>query len=227
MQQLCQKKKIGFLNKMKKILEKIVIMLPYFILILITGFLFVFYFKNTPDFQQLIQLLQTLIWPIIVLLGLLFFKKVFTYLFLSMEEFNFFGNRGKLKDIRDIIEEKVEKRIKEEKEQENRKIESAKFTAELEKVKKSKSNSDKKIEETENLTKKIFKMYQDLSKNHDIALNELNEFRKRQAERDARMAAIRERIKLRTITENDNVNEMNSAPKADKSEEPKNTQKIK
>lgn len=51
-----------------------------------------------------------------VLFGLFLFKRIIAYLFLSMESFNFFGAKGRIRPVEEVIEERVNKKIKEEKE---------------------------------------------------------------------------------------------------------------
>jgi hypothetical protein len=207
---------------MKNFLEKIINSLPYFILALLFGSLLILIFRQKLGYEQFIGIVQTLIWPAIVLIGLLFFRKVFTYLFLSMEEFNFFGTRGKLRDAREIIEEKVEKRITEERERKVREEEATEFATELKKAKDSKEDSDKKAEENLKIAKEIFGKYQDISKTNAEMTKELNEFRRRQEEKEARIAMIKSRISQKATSESQSESniEITDVPKADKSTEP-------
>lgn len=59
--------------------------------------------------KDVFEQLGVVVWPVVVLIVALFFKKVFTYLFFSMEEFNFFGARGQLIDVKTMIAQEVEK----------------------------------------------------------------------------------------------------------------------
>ncbi len=71
------------------------------------------------DFSHFLRLVEIGIWPITVLICAFFFRKVFTYLFFSVEEYNFFGIRGSLKSVTSVIEERArmleEKRLMDEK----------------------------------------------------------------------------------------------------------------
>lgn len=111
---------------MKKFSEKVISLLPYFILVVLAGTIFSFSYKNDMSYDQLIELIKVLTWPLLVLITIFFFRKVFTYLFFSMEEFNFFGTKGGLKDVEVMIQEQVEKRLKEKnKEEENARTKNA------------------------------------------------------------------------------------------------------
>lgn len=78
-----------------------------------------------------------MIWPSIVLISLLFFKKVFTYFFFSLEEFNFFGTKGKLKNVEVMIREKADDLWKKEKDESALEKEREDGKRELEALKKS------------------------------------------------------------------------------------------
>jgi len=91
---------------MKNIINKIINFSPYLIIVILIGGLFIFI--NDLTYDQFLKFVEIMIWPAIVLLALLFFKKVFTYLFFSMEEFNFFGTKGRLKNVEEVIQEKAQ-----------------------------------------------------------------------------------------------------------------------
>ena len=66
------------------------------------------------QFNRLLQLieksapvLEKLPWPLVALFGLLYFKRVFAYLLFSLDGFNFFGIKGGLRPVTEVIEEKV------------------------------------------------------------------------------------------------------------------------
>lgn len=205
---------------MGNFIEKVFGLLAYFIIIIFVGCLLIFIYQNHLSYEYFTSILKIIIWPAIVLVALLFFRKVFVYMFFSMEEFNFFGARGVLKDIRKVIEEKVQERIQQEKNQEERNKEINKFTEDLKEANKLKGNAEKKASEISDIATDIFSKYKELSKQNTAMLNELNEFRRQKEERELRFATMRERIKRRR---NENVHEMEDAavdtPKADK---PKN-----
>ena len=73
-----------------------------------------------PSFNDYIEFLKILIWPYTVLVILFFFKRVVTYLFFSMDEFNFFGAKGNLKNINDVITEEINKKYLEKENEEKR-----------------------------------------------------------------------------------------------------------
>jgi len=179
---------------MKKSLEKIIEKLPYIILIFLILVILIFILRDGISYEQFLNILKILIWPTVVLLALIFFKKVFTYLFFSMEEFNFFGNKGILKNVQEVIEEKVQQRVEEEQRKKEGQLIVKKIEDELEVVRSSQKNSDKKSQERLTLAQEIFKKYKVLLSENDKITKELQIFRQEKAEREARMIAIRERV---------------------------------
>lgn len=107
---------------------------PFFGFLIILFFVKILFLKDV-NFNEFIELLKVLIWPFTVLVILFFFKKVFTYLFFSMDEFNFFGAKGSLKNVNEIILEEVEKKFLEEKEEEEQKKIMKKLNTEINKTK--------------------------------------------------------------------------------------------
>lgn len=105
-------------NKTKEILINIIYLMAC--IILFTVLLFIIFLLEDKYFIRFLDLIKIIIWPIILLFSCLFFRKVFTYLFFSLEGFNFFRLNGTLKNIRELIDEKVEEKIKI-KEEENKK----------------------------------------------------------------------------------------------------------
>jgi hypothetical protein len=180
---------------MKKVLEKTLDLLPYTISIIFLLAIFTFFYKKGIQYDQLLNLLEILIWPIIVLSGLIFFRKVFTYLFLSMEEFNFFGNKGKLRNAQEIIEEKVQKRLEEDQKEKERQISLEKIEDELESARVSRESSEKQAQENFNLAKEVFMKYKELSEESTTLKKELNELRQEKSQREARIHAMRERFR--------------------------------
>lgn len=101
-------------------------LIPFNIFLMLI-FIIKLFFKDI----NLNELLKIIIWPVTVLLILFFFRKVVTFLFFSMNEFNFFGAKGNLKDVNEIILEEVEKRFIEEKKEQKVKDERNKLYAEI------------------------------------------------------------------------------------------------
>jgi hypothetical protein len=131
------------------------------------------------NFDKYITFVSVTIWPVTILLALAFFRKVFTYLFFSMNAYNFFGAKGELKDVTQVIEESVEKRIKEEKEELKRGEELKSIAESIEKAKLSRDNAEKKAKENLDLAKDIFEKYKEVSEKYAEALKEVEEFRTR------------------------------------------------
>ncbi len=82
-------------------------------------------------FEEYTKLVDVVVWPMTVLIGLFFFRKVVTYLFFSMNEFNFFGAKGRLRNVDDLIREKADDLFLEEKRDQDRLRAEEKMTAKI------------------------------------------------------------------------------------------------
>ncbi|MEX0934939.1 MAG: hypothetical protein WDZ70_01260 [Candidatus Paceibacterota bacterium] len=126
------------------------------------------------DHSELIDYLGVVIWPAIVLIALLFFRKVFTFLFFSMENFNFFGAKGRLRNVEEVIREKARELHEEEKrgqeilEEQNQLKEKV---AQLE-------GQQITREQWEEITDELLKKYQNLSRDYFEIIKETHEFEK-------------------------------------------------
>src|SRR5581483_11572930 len=69
----------------------------------------IIYFIQTlgDTLKSILGTIEPFKWVIVVGFGLWYFRRIVTYLFFSMDEFNFFGTHGKLKNVRDLIKEKA------------------------------------------------------------------------------------------------------------------------
>ena len=185
------------MEEIKKVLGKFVDGLPYTILAVLTAAIVLFINQHGIIYDQLIGLIGVLIWPAIVLSALIFFRKIFTYLFFSMEEFNFFGNRGVLKNIQEVIEERVQRRIEADQKEKEKQSAVEQIERELKIAKESQEHSGKQAQENLGLAKEIFEKYKSLSDENTKLTKELSIFRQQKAEREARIAAMRERLRRR------------------------------
>lgn len=61
--------------------------------------------------EDYISILSVIVWPAVVVMALIFFRKVVTFLFFSIEEFNFFGAKGRLKNVQELIAEKASQEV--------------------------------------------------------------------------------------------------------------------
>lgn len=123
-------------------------------------FLLVTYLPKTLwnlSFKDYLDFLNVLVWPCTVLIILFFFKKVVTYLFFSMNRFNFFGIKGDLKNVNKVILEEVDRKFLEEKYEEKRREDIKKLNiaikskeTEIEKVK---GSADKSLVLAEEIMK--------------------------------------------------------------------------
>lgn len=73
------------------------------------------------SFEQFLRLLDIIAWPGVVLVAAFFFRKVFTYLFFSMDQFSFFGAHGRLKRVEEMIEEEAARLVQRQKDTEDAK----------------------------------------------------------------------------------------------------------
>ena len=55
----------------------------------------------------LLPLTTVVAWPATVIFGLLIFRRIIAYLFLSMESYNFFGTKGTIRPVHEVIEERA------------------------------------------------------------------------------------------------------------------------
>ena len=91
-----------------------------------------------------LDLLRIVIWPALIFVVAMYFKEAFTYLIISVREFNIFGAKGELKNAYLVIEEKAEEKYQAKLKDETAKKE----TQEIEKLKQQaeelKKNAEKK-----------------------------------------------------------------------------------
>jgi hypothetical protein len=119
---------INFAKKPLILFRNLLVWLCPFFLFLIILFLVAYFLGK--DFEKYVALLKILIWPVTVLVILFFFRKVISYLFFAIQQFNFFGITGNLRNINDIINEEVEKKFLSEKKEKEFQIEKEKLTKE-------------------------------------------------------------------------------------------------
>lgn len=127
---------------------------PFFVFILI---LFVAVYVLKGNLDKYTELLKIFIWPVTVLIGLFFFRKVVTYMFFSMDEFSFFGIKGELKNVQELINEKVEKKFSEEKRERE-------TTEKMKAMEERLNNTSASDEENKKLVRDIYKLYKENQK---------------------------------------------------------------
>jgi hypothetical protein len=128
------------------------------------------------DFLRFVDILS---WPITILTALFFFKKVFTYLFFSINEFSFFDLKGHLRNVNEVILDEVNKRFIEKEKDEIRKADMETLNLEISKKEdelgKEKGNADENLK----LAKSILKEWRDSIKKKDKIIDELENENKR------------------------------------------------
>lgn len=168
----------------KKIVNKFIDLVPHIISIILIGFIFIVIIIYRIDYGQILDLIKVLIWPAVIFSATIFFKKVFTYLFFSMEEFNFFGAKGNLKSITEVIDEKVEIRLQEKAEKEMTDSMVSQFEEEIKKANLSVGDSKKEAKDNLNLAGEILKDYKELINENEKTIKELKELKKEKRERE-------------------------------------------
>lgn len=158
----------NFSSTIKNLLEWLY---PFFGFLIILFFVKILFLKDI-NFNEFIELLKVLIWPFTVLVILFFFKRVFTYLFFSMDEFNFFGAKGSLKNVNEIILEEVKKKFLEEREEEEQKKTMKKLNTEINKKK-------GKAEVYSAIARKVMTEWKKSTKQNKETINDLTKENKR------------------------------------------------
>lgn len=189
---------LGLILKLLKTLTIWTILLRNFLVFLIPFVLFLtallfFTYVLKADFQKYLELVQVLIWPFTLLLTLFFFRKVITYLFFSMNEFNFFGSKGVLKNVTDVIEERVESRFQSEKDEAKRQEELNSMEQALSKAVESRDTHESRAGENLKLAEEMFHNYRELSKKYSKVQDELDNYRRKERARLDRIQKIKEK----------------------------------
>jgi len=160
-------------RKLFSFLDTSLSLLPYLVFGILVSSILIVLIKSGLSFEQLIELLNVVIWPTIVLMSLLFFRKVFTYLFFSIEEFNFFGAKGKLKNVRAVVSEKAqdmyESRLSTEKQKEERRLNNE----ELESLKNSQGEVEARNEKIYLLAERVIKEKEELFEQNNLLKEEI------------------------------------------------------
>jgi len=185
---------MNFYKNLVIIAGVIITISPYFIVIFSFYLFFVLLKQGFVNFSDFIDLLNIIVWPLVLLSGLLFFKKVITYLFFSMDEFNFFGNKGTLKNIQEVINEKVDIILNTEKKEEEHRQLIENYENKIKTIISSEESSQEKIRNKEALFKEIFNKYKELvDENADLNNKIINLTRKNELER-LRSDFLKERV---------------------------------
>lgn len=125
-------------------------------------------------FKGFIQLLGIIIWPGVLLVSFWYFRKVVTYLFFSMEEFNFFGAKGRLKNVEVMIEEEATKKIARDQEKEKMKV----LREENQKIK---DDSNKDSDKADGYLNKSFNLFDKLDELNQQLSGEIEKLREENA----------------------------------------------
>jgi len=176
---------------MKNFWDKTITALPYFILLILGVLFLTIILKNELNYEQYVALLDILVWPIIIFATFLFFRKVLFYLFFSIEEFNFFGAKGRLRSVTEVIDQKVQDTLRNEQDAQKRNEELKEIEAKLERAKLSKESSEEKAKENFELANGMLKEYRELLNKSISDTKELNKLRAEKERRDSAREVLR------------------------------------
>lgn len=127
-----------------------------------------------PSFNDYLEFLKILVWPYTVLVILFFFKKVVTYLFFSMDEFNFFGAKGNLKNVNEVILEEVNKRFLDKENEEKRRNDMEKLNAEIKSKESEISKAKGTADENLDLAREIMKEWKKSTEQNKKTISDLS-----------------------------------------------------
>ena len=155
-------------------------------------FVLSYFFLNISQ-GETIELLRVFIWPVTTLIILFFFRKIFTYLFFSMDEFNFFGIKGSLRNVQDVINEKASELRNREKEESQRKEKVKLFEKEIEKkqglILDLTQQKQIEVKEWSSLAEEFLQDYKKLSKDYvEISQKYIEKLKKEEEEKIKRDA---------------------------------------
>lgn len=124
-------------------------------------------------FIEYIDFLKILVWPYTTLVILFFFKKVFTYLFFSMDEFNFFGTKGNLRNVNEVILSEVDKKFIERENDERRQIYIDELSADIKKKEEEIKMAKGDANENLRIAKEIMEAWKESTKKSEENTNDI------------------------------------------------------
>jgi len=123
-----------------------------FIILLVCGFSSDYF--RIWFIDHFIEIINIIIWPLTLFVVLIFFRKIFTYMFFSLDEFNFFGLKGSLNNVYETVEKKAEEKYQKRIEEEKRQSDYDDMKRNIENIKKSKEEVGTKYNDILNLAVK-------------------------------------------------------------------------
>jgi len=171
------------MNKIKELTNKRIDLFHLVVAEIIIGSLLVIIYKGLT-IEQFLKLVDILVWPVVIFSALFFFRKIFTYLFFTFEEFNFFGIKGQLRNPIKVIDQIVEERIEQEL---------------------GKKEREKKEEKINNFTRKVLDNFEKLYGEYKIINEKYTEYLNKEKEEKEKRYYVREAAKrmLKSIEEKD------------------------
>lgn len=136
-----------------------------------------------------LRFIEVLIWPFTMLTALFFFKKVFTYMFFSMDEFNFFGLKGHLKNVNEVIIEEVSRKFTEKEKEEKRTKDMEELNLEIKNKETEVNKAKGSAEENLSLAREVIKEWKESTRKNAKAIIDLGTENKRLSEIVSRLPA--------------------------------------
>lgn len=127
------------------------------------------------DLNTFTEILKITVWPATILIALFFFRKVVTYMFFSMNEFNFFGARGELVNVHRFLDDEIDRRLKEEKIISNRELEFKALTSEIKQKNGEIELKSGEAQENLSLATKILRAYSEYKKDAESRILQLEQ----------------------------------------------------
>lgn len=159
--------------------------------------LFIYLFKIQRS--DALEIMRIFIWPISILTALYFFRRVFTYMFLSLEEFNFFGTKGRLKPVEEVIAEKAQRLHDDNRKKEKQKKYIEKIKSEREELEELFKTVGEQGSKWEELARRAEKGYSELTEKYSALVREHAQIITKDHYRKAFEAAIKKKIREGTL----------------------------
>lgn len=163
------------------------------------------------DFLRFVEIV---IWPFAVLTLLFFFKKIFTYLFFSMESFNFFGAKGSLENVNDIIDREVKNRLEFEKAEQKREKKSKEMRLKLQDMERSLQITEKSKSELLEIAKNAVGEWKALSQSSDKTIEAMEHENQKLKEIISRQSRTAEPVEVESSSDQSEGESQTSDPPA-------------
>jgi len=192
------------MNKIKELTNKRIDLFHLVVAEIIIGSLLVIIYKGLT-IEQFLKLVDILVWPVVIFSALFFFRKIFTYLFFTFEEFNFFGIKGQLRNPIKVIDQIVEERIEQELGKKEREKKEKEYKKIIDDNKLELEKKEGEVEKINNFTRKVLDNFEKLYGEYKIINEKYTEYLNKEKEEKEKRYYVREAAKrmLKSIEEKD------------------------